>query len=251
VLEVRQTHDLVFGDDHVVKRYRSWYRGEHVREWTVLRAAARGAPDLVPRPLEAGLADDPPWVTMSRLRGEPLDGVLSAMQLDALELALRRLWSVPVGDLPPRRFHPEEASSVIGGALANSVRPDGVAGQAYDVCVAQLQPADLSGRLVIGHGDANLANYLWDGVSIRLVDFEDAGVSSVEYELGFLVEHLSGRGTDWDSFLRRFDTDEARLRSARLTSAAHWLLLLLDGPATRCNPAGTLDEQARHILSLA
>jgi aminoglycoside phosphotransferase len=217
-----------------------------------VRAASREAPDLVPRPLEAGLADDPPWVTMSRLRGEPLDGVVSATQLDALELALRRMWSVPVGDLPPRRFHPEERRvPSLEAGLADSVRPDGVAGQAYDVCVAQLQPADLSGRPVIGHGDANLANYLWDGVSIRLVDFEDAGVSSVEYELGVLAEHLSGRGTDWDSFLRRFDTDEARLRSARLTSATHWLLLLLNGPATRCNPAGTLDEQARHILSLA
>jgi hypothetical protein len=81
---------------------------------------------------------------------------------------------------------------------------------------------------------------------------QGAGVSTVEYELGFLVEHLSWRGTDWDTLLRQFVTDEAALRSARLTSAAHWLLLLLPGgPAALRNPPGTLDQHARRILCLA
>jgi len=43
-----------------------------------------------------------------------------------------------------------------------------------------------------------LANYLWDGHRIRIVDFEDAGRSDVAYELASLVEHLSARDTEWD-----------------------------------------------------
>jgi hypothetical protein len=249
---VRQTHDLVFDHGSVLKRYVACERGEHVREWTVLQALSRHAPDLVPRPLAADLDANPPWVRMSRLPGRPLGGALSQTQLHALELALRRMWAVPVDGLPPRRFHPEEARRVISKGLAGSARPDGLAGQAYDLCVAHLaRPVELAGHPIVGHGDANLSNYLWDGVSIRVVDFEDAGVSDVDYELGFLVEHLSTRATDWDPFLRRFSTDDGRLRAARLTSAAHWLLLLLPGgPAARRNPPDMLDNQAKRIFSL-
>lgn len=246
------THDLVFGDSQVEKRYVRCDRGEHIREWTVLRALSQHAPDLVPQPLDADLAADPPWVTMSRLPGEPLDGALAEKHLDALEVALRRMWEVPVDGLPPRRFHPDEAWSVIGAGLAESARPDGIAGEAYDVSVAHMaQPLGVTARTVVGHGDANISNYLWDGSTIRVVDFEDAGTSDIEYELGFLVEHLSTRGTRWDSFLRRFSTDRRRLQSARLTAAAHFLLLLLPGgAAARRNPPGALDDQARRILSL-
>ena len=250
---VAGTHDLILDGDRVVKRYRSWDRGEHVREWEVLRAAAPHLPGVVPRPLSHDLTADPPWIAMSRLAGASMSGTLSAAQLDALEVSLRRLWSVPVDGLPARRLHPEEARAVIGGGLAAAARPDGIVGRAYDVCVAHLASPGARGRPVLGHGDANLANYLWDGATVRLVDFEDAGVSSVEDELGFLVEHLAGRVTDWEPFLRRFDSDAdaSRLRSARLTAAAHWLLLLLPGgPAVARNPSGALDEQARRILTL-
>ena len=52
--------------------------------------------------------------------------------------------------------------------------------------------------------------------------------------------------------MSRFETDPVRLRSARLTCAAHWLLLLLPGgPAAERNPPGALEEQARRILTLS
>jgi hypothetical protein len=155
--------------------------------------------------------------------------------------------------LPLRRFHPAEARSVVGSGLAAAVRPPGRVGEAYDVCVEFLAgPAPELDMTVIGHGDANLANYLWDGETVRLVDFEDAGASDLAYEIGFLVEHLAGRETDWDPLLARFagEADADRLREARLTSAAHWLLLLLPGgPAARRNPPGTLESQAERILT--
>jgi thiamine kinase-like enzyme len=47
------------------------------------------------------------------------------------------------------------------------------------------------GDVVLGQGDANLANFLWDGTQIRIVDFEDSGPSNRTFELAVLVEHLS------------------------------------------------------------
>lgn len=249
-----QTHDLRYDGDRLVKRYTSWERGEHRREWTVLAALHGQVPDLVPVPLDADLSADPPWIAMSRLPGTPLSGALSVGRLRALEATLRRMWSVPVGDLPARRFHPAQARSVVRSGLAAAARPLGPAGGAYDFCLSYLAgPAYAGGAdAVIGHGDANLANYLWDGQTVRLVDFEDAGASDVAYELGFLVEHLSSRATDWTPLLANFagEIDPGRLRDARLTSAAHWLLLLLpNGPADRRNPPGTLAAQADRILT--
>ncbi|MFJ6672683.1 hypothetical protein ACIQMJ_16360 [Actinosynnema sp. NPDC091369] len=62
-----RAHDLVVTGNELVKRYSSWARGEHGREWLVLTA------------LHGALSDDP---------------------LDALESALRALWSVPTDGLP-------------------------------------------------------------------------------------------------------------------------------------------------------
>jgi hypothetical protein len=44
---VRRTHDLV-DRGWLTKRYVSWLRGEHEREWTVLRRVHAHCPDLVP-----------------------------------------------------------------------------------------------------------------------------------------------------------------------------------------------------------
>ena len=171
---------------------------------------------------------------------------------------MRRMWSVPADSLPPRRFDPASALSVIGDRFASSARPAGVAGEAFDAAVAFLASSALSSALspdggpaIVGHGDPNLANYLWDGLRVRVVDFEDAGRSDVAYELATLVEHLSARAVDAAAFCARFDVDAGRLRAARALWAAFWLHLLLPGgPAARRNPPGTLDAQARRLLDL-
>ena len=79
-------------------------------------------------------------------------------QFDALEVALRRLWSVPVDGLPARRFHPEEARAVIRSGLAAAPRPDGIVGRAYDVCVVHLARPGAPGAAVppvqLRHGRA-------------------------------------------------------------------------------------------------
>ncbi|MCP2321755.1 aminoglycoside phosphotransferase [Hamadaea flava] len=251
---LNSTHRFVVTENVLVKQYASWDRGEHVREWTVLSALPASVPDLVPQVIESGLDTDPPWLAMTVLPGEPLSGRLDGPRLDALEVALRRLWSAPVGSLPPRRFDPAYCCAEVRRRLAESARPPGVAGDAFDAALGLPPlPSSAAGQ-VVGHGDPNLANYLWDGVRVRVVDFEDAGSSDVAYELGTLVEHLSARELDADVFCARFadlGVDAGRLRLARLWWAAFWLHLLLPGgPAVRRNPPGTLEVQAVRLLAL-
>jgi hypothetical protein len=112
-------------------------------------------------------------------------------------------------------------------------------------------------RLVFGQGDGNLANHLWDGNRVRLVDFEDSGPSTRARELADFVEHISvwAHGqVDAASFLSRFDlsADERRqVLVLRRLFAAFWLMMLIPGGrASQRNPAGTLELQAARMLTL-
>ena len=62
----RTTHEVCIDKDRrqVVKRFRSWDRGEPAREWAALTLLAESAPGLAPAPLRADLDGDPPgWVS--------------------------------------------------------------------------------------------------------------------------------------------------------------------------------------------
>lgn len=111
--------------------------------------------------------------------------------------------------------------------------------------------------VALGQGDANLANFLWDGQQVRLVDFEDSGPSERAFEVAVLTEHISvwsdGR-MDTEAFVDRLGLPAgvlARLREYRRLSALFWLIMLLSGgPASHRNPPGTLDRQADRLLAL-
>jgi hypothetical protein len=113
------------------------------------------------------------------------------------------------------------------------------------------------GGVVLGQGDANLANFLWDGTQIRIVDFEDSGPSDRAFELAVLVEHISAwsdAGLSADVLLALFDltaAEQVKVREYRRLSALFWLMMLLPGsPAHRRNPPGTLERQAARLLLL-
>lgn len=245
------THELTFGGGLVVKRYRSWARGEHRREWASLRQVHRFRPDLGPRPVAADLDADPPTVTMTVVPGEPLPERPSPQQIDALATGVRSLWTVPP---PEPHVRPDDLG--LARRLVDGRRPVGAAAaSAYDAAVAWWRgpdPSLLSATptdSVLGHRDPNLANYLWDGRRIRIVDFEDAGVSDRVNEVALLVEHLSTRGLDTEALAGRFDVDPVRLRAARRLWAAFWLWLILPGgPSPR--PPELADAQARRLLRL-
>ena len=110
---------------------------------------------------------------------------------------------------------------------------------------------------MLGLADGNLANVLFDGVSCRLVDFEDGGISDPAYELADVVEHVSGRLPrllDVDALVRAVGLSEEqveRLTEFRVLVAIYWLLMLLpDGPAHGRNPPGSLADQSSHVLRL-
>jgi hypothetical protein len=190
---------------------------------------------------------------MSMVTGRPLDGVLTAAELDGLEVALRRLWSLPVDGLLPVPLpalveRVREGVSTYGG--------DGIVGEAHAAAAQWLAGPEVD-RLrepatpVIGHGDPNLSNYLWDGSHVRIVDFEDSGVSDVALELANLVEHLSARETDWSGFVRRFPVDAGRLLTARRLWAIFWLTLVRPGgPSFHRNPPSTSLHQSTRVLRL-
>lgn len=85
---------------------------------------------------------------------------------------------------------------------------------------------------VLGFADGNLANYLWDGSRIRLVDFESSGRADRIQELAEIAEHVSvwvDSSLDADALLGHFPLtrpERARLRDLRRLAALMWLLML-------------------------
>jgi aminoglycoside phosphotransferase len=267
------THDVSIDRSRgvVTKRFRSWARREPAREWAALRLLAGSAAGLAPRPLSASLGADPPVIRMSWLPGEPLAaaGPVPPEQAQALARSLDLLWrSVPPGrlaGLPARESNPEAFTGLVrqGLAAGHDLGGDPVVRHAAAAAAAWLEGGatglrDHAGRgVVFGHGDANLANFLWDGHRVRLVDFEDSGPSDRAFELAILVEHLSvwlDGGLDADTFVTSFDlaaAEQARMAQFRRLAALFWLLLLRPGGrASRRNPPGTLRRQADRLLAL-
>jgi aminoglycoside phosphotransferase len=263
------THCIEIRGDVVVKRFRSSARGEPRREWRALGMLARYAPGLAPAPVRAALDAEPAVVVMSRLPGDAMGTQpLTAGQVAAVAASIGRLHrAVPPGVLDaaePMPFGPAAAvARVRAMAAAIGVPADPAARRALRCASAWLEwgqverAAARGGTAVYGHGDANLANYLHDGGTVRLVDFEDCGRSDRAWELAIFTEHLSvhGRGqVPAELALGHFETaaaERARIREYRRLLATFWLLMLLPGgPSHRRNPPGTLQHQVSRLLEL-
>jgi aminoglycoside phosphotransferase len=184
----------------------------------------RFAPGLAPAPVSAELDSDFPVVMMSLLPGTELSAAaVTPAQACALAEALERLWrSVPsIGrELPAVTPNPVAFAHQVGEMLA--ARP--VLGDEPAVVRARVTAAAWLGReplerhghagrhAVLGHGDPCVANYLWDGNRIRLIDFEDCGPSDRAFELAILTEHISAWSDarlDADDLLALFDLTRA------------------------------------------
>jgi aminoglycoside phosphotransferase len=263
------THGLEIRRDVVVKRFCSHARGEPQREWRALRMLARYAPGLAPAPVHAVLDTEPPVVVMSRLPGNAMGAQpLTAGQVAAVAAGIGRLHhAIPPGVLDavePMPFGPVTAvARVRAMARARGVPEDPAARHALRCASEWLElrqverAAAREYTAVYGHGDANLANYLHDGGTVRLVDFEDSGRSDRAWELAIFTEHLSVHGCGQvpaELALDHFGTgtaERARIHEYRRLLATFWLLMLLPGgPSHRRNPPGTLQYQAFRLLEL-
>jgi aminoglycoside phosphotransferase (APT) family kinase protein len=259
-MTVRSTHVLEMAADQVIKRFRSWDRGEHQREWHALNVLAEFAPGLAPVPLGANLDADPPTIVMTRLPGEPLAGQpITGRHLDALAATLTYLHTcVPSDALTHLKLHPwlaEGAASQLRTRTAGIRRhPDSepivlaafsAAAQWLDRVAEPAEPL----TAVFGHGDSYVGNFLWDGSRLRLVDFEDSGRSDRAFELACLTEHIGMRleaGIGADAILGRFDLTaaaSARVLFFRRMFAIFWLCLVHNRP-------GPVGAQAERVLSL-
>lgn len=241
------THTISVSGSTLTKHYTSWSRNEPAREWDALTLLSKAAPDLVPHPLTRTPA---PSLTMTVLPGHPLDNPLDLAQQAALGDAIETLWSIRSDSLQ-RIDLPALVDRTRTGLTALQDGDSVIAGGA--VAWLENEPPDLTAvqDAVVAHGDPNLANYLWDGTRVRIVDFEDAGLGDRTVELANLVEHLSGRDTDWSPLVRRFAPDAERFHAARCLWAGFWLTLIAPGgPSAHRNPPGTAEAQARRVLRL-
>jgi Ser/Thr protein kinase RdoA (MazF antagonist) len=259
------THDIAVEAHQVVKRFRSWDRGEHYREWQALVMLANYAPGLAPAPLGCDLDSVPPSVRMSRVPGHPLAGqAITPTHLEAVTVAVNRLHAaVPaevLAAVPPQPWLAAGALNQMKSSLAAGERPAGtdpVVLAAFDAATRwrdhAAEPHPEAFCPVFGQGDGNLANYLWDGQQVRLVDFEDSGRSDRAFELAAFTEHLSvwhDANVETGTLLGRFEltpAEAARVLFFRRAFGFFWLLKLLSAREERLN---ALRTQAHRLLVL-
>ncbi len=240
--------------DVVTKRYR--VRDGSEREWRALNLLDTYAPGLAPRPLSVCLDADPPAVVMSLVAGVPLTapvpgGVLDAMA-DAITASQEAVPAARLAELPPRAGHPSEMVDLMRSRCATRPRSPltMAAFEAGTRWLATTDPDRLAAAdppPVFGTGDGKLANHLWDGSRVRLVDFEFSGRSDRAYELAEVAEHVSlwrDGAVGASTLLSRFDlsaAESARLLGCRRLLALFWLCAL---------PPDLAGHQAVRVLAL-
>jgi hypothetical protein len=286
-----RTHEISVDPDRdtVVKRFAQADRGEPAREWRALTLLAEHAPGLAPQPIRADLAGDTAVIEMSLLPGEPLGGgPLTPVQELALVRAMGQLWqSVPVSrviQVPGESGNEAQLVSAVAqlAVRADDFGDDPVIKRAISAGLSWLtwavgeagwlasrdsyaDPGSAGTRgtgwvrlaPVFGQGDGNLANFLWDGERVRMVDFEDSGVADRAFELAVFIEHVSvwsAIGLDADEFIRAFELtapERARLADCRRLAALYWLLQLWPGgDGSSGGDPGLLRRQAERLLTL-
>jgi Ser/Thr protein kinase RdoA (MazF antagonist) len=235
-----------------------------------LTLLATYAPGLAPEAFELDLRAPRPTVVMSRLPGGPLrSGSLSEQRIKCLAAAVEELYAaVPpevLAGVPLRPGHQKDLIAWIHSWAVPQIRPRlmGTLRDVIDAGLAWLASSMLETTdqpdvpPVFGPGDGNLANYLWDGTRVRVVDFEESGRSDRAFELAEITEHVGSwveHPLDVAFFLRQFDLTTAesdRLTECRRLLALVWLFMLAsdDGSHPR-NPAGTAERQAGRLARL-
>ena len=205
------------------------------------------------------------WLPGTELAAAPV----TSAQACALARALGQLWrSVPsIGREFPAAVVPNQVAFARQVRQMLTGRPVPGSGRAvaraHATAAAWLERGAIERHsrsdhhAVLGHGDPNLANFLWDADRIRLVDFEDSGPSDRASELAILAEHISvwpEPRLDADDFLALFDltrAEQTRALDFRRLAALFWLIMLRPGsPSSTRNPPGALERQADRLLML-
>lgn len=227
------------------------------------------AAGIAPKPLRRRTDGTRAVIVMSRVGGMPLGSQpLSDDQTGAVAAAISIMHAaVPdteVAKLPVRVWCASEAVTQLRKQTTQTADPRSFrvrqaleAGQEWIRSPEATQFADEQAPLAFGQGDGNLANFMWDGIRCRIVDFEDCGASDRAFEVADLLEHVSTWMTGAvaaENLLQHLDLDASvkrRLLQARKVIALYWLIMLLPGhPGHDRNPLGSVELQARRLLQL-
>lgn len=245
------THQVEIRGDEVSKRFVGELKDQHHREWNALTLLAEHAPGLAPSPILI----DGTTVVMSRLDGVQVRG-MADVPVGELVRAIDVLHAaVPARVLAEqalRPWHLDELRAQVSKWCESWQPRDALA----DLAVAEggrwlatWRPAE-EVTPVFGAGDGNLANFLWDGERVRIVDFEESGRSDRAFELSEVCEHVStwvDGEVDVAGHLDLTPAQERRMNECRRLHALMWFFLLSpEGPR---NPPGTFHRQAERVLA--
>ena len=110
-------------------------------------------------------------------------------------------------------------------------------------------------RRIFSRGDSNVLNWLWDGTSIRVVDYEFAGYSDLAFDCADLAEHISSRQAGigdqaWAEvtvLAGLGGEDQRRFDAARRTCALRWLAVLWKQKDTRTDEFASQLDRVRRL----
>lgn len=232
------------GRGYCIKFYREDNRLRAQREWNALQTLSALGNPYPPHPYTYSAAHRPPVIVMERVEGRSLGGQrLSQEVLVELADALRTFTRITpevahIGEWPvlayaQLRLHGLRALEREMAALElNAAGREALAllrGWLGSSEPVSLLEADV---LAFSPGDANLANCLWDGRRLRMVDFEYSGWGDRTFALADWIEHVQSRGTadeDWDWFAEQFvrsNAERLRLLAARRLISLFWVAKL-------------------------
>ncbi len=238
------------GQCYVLKCYKVDERRRADKEWAGLTFAALHSCNVTPRLLYASQDGREPAAVLAFVEGQHLgDVALDHRQAAALARTLTDLHMLARDD------GAQKGLMRLAQARDRISRLPVATGTPYmlayvrrlgHICLgvrhkaAELYSAWLSGPdpVLLGHpapivfssGDPNLANCLWDGNQVRIVDFEYSGWSDRAFHLADIIEHPRSWATSdavWSFFVDCFVIDEAehaRLEAARRMMGIFWLL---------------------------
>ena len=175
------------------------------REWLSLDLLARHQANSAPAPLWADPHPAQPAIGMTLLPGRPFPETgdrreplraLAAVQRQYAELPLpRELGTLERIDSAPHYIH--RITGIWAPVITSHAR-DALTRDLLHILSRWEDGGDAAilaepARRIFSRGDSNVLNWLWDGTSIRVVDFEFAGYSDLAFDCADLTEHISSR----------------------------------------------------------
>jgi Ser/Thr protein kinase RdoA (MazF antagonist) len=229
-----------------VKIYRVDDRRRAEREWLSLAFLSGHQVASAPTPLWADPDPQQPAIGMTFLPGRPFPETgdrqeplraLAAVQRQYTELPLpAELATLERIDSASHYIH--RITSVWAPVISSHPR-DALTRDLLQILSEWEDSGDAAvlaecARPIFSQGDSNLLNWLWDGVSIRVVDYEFAGYSDLAFDCADLTEHISSRETGVDdqawaeilSLAGLPSHDQCRFEASQRTCALRWLAVL-------------------------